>query len=101
MADFFILTENNPIRGERKLGYKMAKIKIGPDASFQVLSHSFSVSPSSAAYTLQYSADGIDWTDFEDEIPADETLIVNGCAFGQFIRLDGYTPYDEFGTLVY
>ena len=79
----------------------MAKIKIEADASFQVLSHSFSVSPSSAAYTLQYSADGIDWTDYEEEVPADETLIVNGCAFGQFIRLEGYTPYEDEGTLVY
>lgn len=81
----------------------MAQIKIGPDASFQVLSHSFSVSPSQSSYYLQYSASGLEdeWTDFEDEIPADETLIVNGCAFGQFIRLDGYAPYDDEGTLVY
>lgn len=81
----------------------MAKIKIGPDASFQVLSHSFSVSPSESPFYLQYSASGLDgsWTDYEEEIPADETLIVNGCAFGQFIRLEGYTPYEDEGTLVY
>ena len=79
----------------------MANVKIGADASFQVNSHSFSVSPSSQPFYLQYSADGINWTDFEDEIPADETLIVNGCAFGQFIKLDGYAPYDDEGTLVY
>lgn len=63
--------------------------KINGKAAFQVLSHSFSVSPSSEGYTLQYSADGINWTDYEEEVPADETLIVNGIAFGQFIRLDG------------
>lgn len=79
----------------------MAQIKIKNDASFQVLSHSFSVSPSSEAYVLQYSADGIDWTDYEEEIPADEVLIVNDCAFGQYIHLDGYSPYDEEGTLIY
>lgn len=79
----------------------MAQIKIKNDASFQVLSHSFSVSPSSEAYVLQYSADGIDWTDYEEEIPADEVLIVNDCAFGQYIKLDGYSPYDEEGTLIY
>lgn len=81
----------------------MAINKIGPDASFQVLSHSFSVSPSSEPYNLQYSANGLDgsWTDYEEEIPADETLIVNGCAYGQFIRLEGYTPYEDEGTLVY
>ena len=81
----------------------MAINKIGPDASFQVLSHSFSVSPSQNSYILQYSANGLDgsWTDYEEEIPADETLIVNGCAFGQFIRLEGYTPYEDEGTLVF
>lgn len=81
----------------------MAINKIGPDASFQVLSHSFSVSPSEAAYTLQYSASGLDgeWTDYEEEIPAGETLICNGCAFGQFIKLDGYAPANDEGTLVY
>lgn len=81
----------------------MAKIKIEADASFEVLSHSFTVSPSSEPYILQYSANGLDgsWTDYEEEIPADETLIVNGCAFGQFIRLEGYTPYEDEGTLVY
>lgn len=84
----------------------MAKIKIGPDASFQVLSHSFSVSPSESPFYLQYSADGIDWTDYpnneeSEELPANETLIVNGCAFGQFIKLDGYAPANDEGTLVY
>ena len=81
----------------------MANVKIGADASFQVNSHSFSVSPSSQPFYLQYSASGLDgeWTDYEEEIPADETLIVNGCAFGQFIKLDGYAPYNDEGTLVY
>ena len=32
------------------------KIKIESDAKVQVLSHSFTVSPSQNAYTLQYSA---------------------------------------------
>ena len=82
----------------------MAQIKIGPDASFQVLSHSFSVSPSQNSYYLQYSASGLEdeWTDYEEEVPEGETLICNGCAFGQFIKLDGYVPANgEEGTLVY
>ena len=77
------------------------KQKIESNPSFQVLSHSFSVSPSSQEYTLQYSADGIDWTDYEETIPADENLIVNDCAYGQYIKLDGYTPYNDEGSLIY
>lgn len=82
------------------------KQKIESNPSFQVLSHSFSVSPSSAGYYLQYSADGINWSDYavdgeSVEIPADETLICTDCAFGQYIRLDGYTPYNDEGSLIY
>lgn len=77
------------------------KQKIESNPSFQVLSHSFSVSPSSQEYTLQYSANGIDWTDYEEAIPADENLIVNDCAYGQFIKLDGYYPYNGEGSLIY
>lgn len=77
------------------------KQKIESNPSFQVLSHSFSVSPSNQEYTLQYSANGIDWTDYEETIPADENLIVNDCAYGQYIRLDGYAPYNDEGSLIY
>lgn len=77
------------------------KQKIESNPSFQVLSHSFSVSPSSQEYTLKYSADGINWTDYEEAIPADENLIVNDCAYGQYIKLDGYIPYNGEGALIY
>ena len=68
------------------------------ETSFQVLSHSFSVSPSTYEYTLQYSADGVNWTNYPEPIPAEETLIVNGCAFGQYINLDGFLPYNDEST---
>ena len=79
------------------------KQKIESNPSFQVLSHSFSVSPSSQEYTLQYSASGLngEWTDYEETIPADENLVVVDCAYGQFIRLDGYVPYNDEGSLIY
>ena len=64
-------------------------LQISGDKPFQVLAHSFSVSPSQDGYTLQYSANGTEWTDYEEPVPADETLVVNDCAFGQYIRLDG------------
>lgn len=93
------LHQNNP-NGEKEIRINM-KQKIESNPSFQVLSHSFSVSPSSQEYTLQYSADGINWTDYEEAIPADENLIVNDCAYGQFIKLDGYNPYNGEGDLIY
>lgn len=78
------------------------KQKIGNDASFQVLSHSFSVSPSANEYELFYSADGTNWTAYEEPVPANEVLIVNGVAFGQFISLGGYVPANgSEGTLIY
>ena len=66
-------------------------LQISADTAFQVLSHSFSVSPSSSGYVLQYSANGRDWTSWEEPVPASENLIVNGCAFGQYIKLSGNT----------
>lgn len=69
----------------------MAQFKVNGDDAFQVLSHSFSVGKTSNSYTLQYSANGIDWSSYDEEIPADETLIVNNCAFEQYIRLSGNT----------
>lgn len=56
------------------------------DAPFQVLSHSFSLSPSNEGYTLQYSATGSDWTSYSDAVPANENLIVNGIAKGMYFR---------------
>ena len=65
--------------------------EISGETAFQVESHSFSVSPSESGYTLQYSANGREWTDYSEAVPANETLIVNGCAFGQYIKLSGNT----------
>ena len=67
----------------------MAVFKISGEAAFQVLSHSFTVSPSSEGYTLNYSADGLNWTAYTEATPANENLIVNGIAFGQYIKLVG------------
>lgn len=69
----------------------MAKLTVSGEMPFQVLAHSFTVSPSSDGYTLQYSADGINYTSYTEAIPANETLICNGVAWGQFIRLSGNT----------
>lgn len=67
----------------------MVKIKVQGEQPFQVMAHSFSVSPSSEGYTLNYSADGKEYTEYTDETPQDEVLIVNGIAKGMFFKLVG------------
>lgn len=69
----------------------MAMFKVSGETAFQVLSHSFSVSQSESGYTLNYSGDGVNWTEYDEATPANEDLIVNGIAFGQYIKLAGNT----------
>lgn len=67
----------------------MSTKKINGSEPFQILAHSFSVSPSASGYTLSYSADGYNFTDWDEPTPADETLVVNGIAKGMFFKLSG------------
>lgn len=65
------------------------KLEIQGEAPFQVRAHSFSVSPSNEAYHIAYSADGINYTQYEEEVPAGETLIVNFVSYEEYIKLVG------------
>ena len=65
--------------------------KITGDTPFQVLAHSCAISPSAQGYTLNYSADGINYTAWDEATPANENLIVNGLAYGTYLRLSGNT----------
>lgn len=62
------------------------KKTISGEDAFQVLAHSFSLSPSEGGYTLQYSANCEDWTSYPDAVPSGENLIVNGIAKGMYFR---------------
>ncbi len=66
-------------------------LKITGEEEVQILSHSFIVSPSESGYTLAYSGDGLNYTAYSDATPANENLIVNGVAFGTYIKLVGNT----------
>lgn len=57
----------------------------------QVLSHSMIIGPSESGYTFCYSADGVTYTPYDQDTPANENLIVNGLAFGTYIKLSGNT----------
>lgn len=66
-------------------------IKVSGETPVQILAHSFVVSQSESGYVLNYSGDGISWTEFSDAVPANEDLICNGVAWGTFIKLVGNT----------
>lgn len=67
----------------------MAQKTVVNDASFQVLAHSFAVSPSNNGYTLEYSVDNTNWTAWSEATPANENLVVNGIAKEMYFRLNG------------
>lgn len=66
-------------------------VKITGATPFQVLAHSCVISPSEDGYTLNYSADGINYTAWDEATPANETLMVNGLAYGTYLMCSGNT----------
>lgn len=62
--------------------------KITGEAPFQVLATNFSISPSTEGYTLQISADGVNYTDLF-AVGANVTRMVTGVANGSYYRLSG------------
>jgi len=66
-------------------------IKLSGETPVQILAHSFVVSQSASGYTLNYSGDGLAWTAYSEATPANEDLIVNGVAWGTYIKLVGNT----------
>ena len=67
----------------------MSRIKITGEQPFQILAHSFAVSPSAEGYTLNYSANGEEYTAWEEATPANEVLVVNGVAKLMYFKLVG------------
>lgn len=54
---------------------------------FTVPANSFAVGGTASGFTLAYSADGLTYTEWEKETPANETLVVNGVAKGMRFKL--------------
>lgn len=69
----------------------MAQKKINGETPFQVLAHSFAVSYAESSYTLEYSADGYDYTEWEESTPANEVLFVVDIPKDAYFRLKGNT----------
>ena len=64
-------------------------IKLSGETPVQILAHSCIISPSNEGYTFNYSGDGINWTAYDEATPSGENLIVNGMAWGTYIKLAG------------
>lgn len=62
---------------------------IQAETPFQVLAHSFAISPSAEGYTLNYSANGTDYTAWAEATQANDTCVVNGAAKGMWFKLVG------------
>ena len=56
---------------------------------FQVMANSFAAGPSKEGYYLYYSSDDINFTKWEEHVPAGENLVVNGASQGMFFYFKG------------
>lgn len=53
------------------------QLNVKGEQVFSINAHSFGVSPSAEGYTLAYSVDGTNFTNYSEPTPANETLFVN------------------------
>lgn len=68
----------------------MAKITVHGEEVFRVQRDQFAVAPTSAGYTVAYSANGVDFTNDSDaQVPADENLVYLGAMTYGFYKLVG------------
>lgn len=68
----------------------MAKITVHGEEVFRAQKSQFAVAPTSAGYTVAYSANGIDFTnDTEAVVPANENLVYLGSMQFGFYKLVG------------
>lgn len=67
------------------------KIKVTGEEPFQVLAHSFAVSPSTSGFTLAYSADGEHFTNYTEHTAPGLNLMVNSTPKNVFFKLVGNT----------
>jgi len=68
----------------------MAKITVHGEEVFRAQRDQFAVAPTSAGYTVAYSANGVDFTnDSEAVVPANENLVYLGAMTYGFYKLSG------------
>lgn len=69
--------------------------KIVDEAPFQVEAENFAISPSPTGYTLNYSADGVNFTAWPEGTLAEKTQVVACAARGMYYKLVG-----NVGTII-
>ena len=62
---------------------------INGEEHFQIMANSFAAGPSKEGYYLYYSSDDINFTKWEERVPAGENLVVNGLSQGLWFFLKG------------
>ena len=65
----------------------MAKIKISGEQAFQVEASIFAIGPSESGYTLNYSADGVNYIPWDDATLPEKTQVVANAALGMYFKL--------------
>lgn len=74
----------------------MAKITVHGEEVFRAQKSSFAVAPTTAGYTIAYSANGVDFTNDTDAVvPANENLVYLGAMTYGFYKLVGNTDNVE------
>jgi len=62
---------------------------ISGEERFQVLANEFTLGPSRENMILMYSADGVNYTAWEEVVPAGENLVVNMAVNGMWYYMKG------------
>lgn len=68
----------------------MEKI-ISDSTPFQAAKNQVMIGYSESGYTLAYSVDGTNWTQYSEATPANEVLVVNGIMENAYLMLSGNT----------
>lgn len=72
----------------------MATKKINKVSPFTVPADKFIIGASASGYTLNYSADGVTWTAWEEATPANYNQVVIGLPINSYVKLVGNNTDD-------
>lgn len=68
--------------------------KISGEELFQIPSDKFIIGATASGYTLNYSADGVSWTAWEEATAANDNQVVVNIPFNTYCKLAGNTSND-------
>lgn len=65
------------------------KINVNKEDVFSSRGATMAIAATSAGYTLNYSVDGVNWSAYEEAVPANENLVVTDMVQGMYFKLVG------------